>query len=109
MSRRVNKYKHHLKFLSVCDHKTCKQLIGKADKELINCICECALNILKGSVPLKPQDKKKLIKRKRDLRALTSKSINIADKKRIIQKGNGFLPMLLGPIIATLGSLLFKK
>ena len=52
MSRRVNKYKHHLKFLSVCDHKTCKQLIGKADKELINCICECALNILKGSVPL---------------------------------------------------------
>ena len=109
MSRRVNKYKHHLKFLSVCDHKTCKQLVCKADKELINCICECALNILKGSVPLKPQDKKKLIKRKRDLRALTSKSTNIADKKRIIQKGNGFLPMLLGPIIATLGSLLFKK
>ena len=85
------------------------QLIGKADKELINCICECALNILKGSVPLKPQDKKKLIKRKRDLRALTSKSTSIVDKKRIIQKGNGFLPMLLRPIIATLGSLLFKK
>lgn len=108
MSRRINKYKHHLKFLSVCDNKTCKQILKNSNKELINCICECAVNILQGTVPLSSQEKKKLSKHKRNLRRLSTKSTSIDKKKQIIQKGNGFLPLLLGPVISALGSILFK-
>lgn len=109
MSRRIKKYKHHIKFLSVCDHKTCKDLISKSNKQLIDCICECALNVLHGTVPLTPQEKSKLSPHKFQLRKLTAKSSSLAEKKRIIQKGNGFLPLLLGPVISALGSLLFNK
>ena len=108
MSQRVNKCKHHLKFLSVCDNKTCKQVIHSSDKDLVKCICECALNILQGNIPISQKEKSKLQKHKSDLRSLASDK-PLTEKKRIIQKGNGFLPMLLGPLLAALGPLLFKK
>ena len=109
MSQRVNKCKHHLKFLSVCDNKTCKQVIHSSDKDLVKCICECALNILQGNIPISQKEKKsKLQKHKSDLRRLASDK-PLTEKKRIIQKGNGFLPMLLGPVLAALGPLLLKK
>ena len=107
MSRRLNKYKHHLKFLSTCDRKHCAHLLKNADNELINCICECALNVLRGNVPLDAKQKKNLQKYKNQLRQLTSNS-SLHKKKTIVQKGSGFLPFLLGPIISVLGSL-FKK
>ena len=68
MSRRVKKYKHHLKFISVCEHKSCKRLLGDCDKELIKSICECALNVLHGSIPLQQKNKIKLAKHKNDFR-----------------------------------------
>ena len=108
MSHRVNKYKHQLKFLSVCDNKTCKQVIHSSDKELVKCICECVLNVLQGNIPVSQKEKSKLQKYKSDLRSLASDK-PLTEKKRIIQKGNGFLPMLLGPVLAALGPLLFKK
>ena len=86
MSRRVKKYKHHLKFLSVCEHKSCKRLLGNCDKELIKSICECALNVLHGSIPLQQKNKRKLAKHKNDLHNLASKVVSIQKKKQIVQK-----------------------
>ena len=109
MSRRVKKYKHHLKFISVCEHKSCKRLLGNCDKELIKSICECALNVLHGSIPLQQKNKIKLAKHKNDLRNLASKLVSIQKKKQIVQKGRGFLPLLLGPVLSFLAPLLFNR
>ena len=35
------------------------KLLGNSDKELINSICECALNVLHGSIPLHKRTRKK--------------------------------------------------
>ena len=107
MSQRVNKYRHHLKFLSVCDSRTCKEVIKRSNNELIKVICECALNVLHGNVPLTPAQRKSLSKHKRTIRNLATKQ-PINKKKTILQKGGGFLPVLLGPILGILSSILAK-
>ena len=107
MSRRLNKYKHHIKFLSACSPKHCSQFLKTADRELINCICECALNVLHGNVPLGDKQLTNLRKYKAQLRQLTAKG-SFKKKKTIIQNGSGFLPLLLAPILTALGSSLFK-
>jgi len=108
MPRRLNRFKHHLQFLSVCDSNTCKDVIKGANRELVNTICECALNVLKGNVPLTPTQKKHLAKYKGTLRKLVLKG-STRKKKHILQTGRGLLPFLLGPVLGVLSSLLFNK
>ena len=48
-----------------------KHLITKADHSLVDCLCECADNILRGNVPLTKPQKEKLARNKAGLRALT--------------------------------------
>ena len=48
-------------------------LLRSADKKLIQYICECALNVLKGVVTIKETQKQKLKKYKRTLRKLVKK------------------------------------
>lgn len=101
-----------------------RALLRAADKPLVNCICECSLNILRGIVSVKSNIKTRLKKYKNilrrlatDRRARTSHSRgrvsvdNWKAKKRIIlQKGRGaFLPLLLAPIIGSLLSRVFGK
>lgn len=77
-------------------------VLKKANPQLIRCICECALNILKGNVSLEPHQKSKLKRHAHTLRRLANaKAGGIETKRRIIvQKGNGlFLTTLLVPII----------
>ena len=108
MSRRVKKYKHHLKFLSVCDSKTCKDIIKSANGDLIEALCECAINVLNGNVTLNPAQKKRLSKHKNILRKLTVKG-SIPKKRKTLQTGKGLLPVLLAPVLGALSSLLFRN
>ena len=107
MSQRINTYKHHINFLAQCDPKHCIHILKSADNELIKCICECALNVLRGNIPLEPAQKNTLRKYKKQLRQLSSNN-PLTQKRKIIQRGSGFLPFLLAPIIAALGPTLFK-
>lgn len=80
-----------------------KALIHHSDKEFIRCICECALNLLHGNIPLKDCEKSKLCKHKKILRKLADRKQCLSSKKQIIsQKGGAFLPMLLAPLISAL-------
>jgi hypothetical protein len=86
-----------------------KHIITKADGSLVDSLCECADNILRGNVPLTKLQKEKLKRNKAGLRALTKK-FSLKQKKAILQKG-GFLGSLLAPIasvVAPLLSTLFK-
>lgn len=84
-----------------------KALLKVADKQVIEGICECIVNTLKGNIQLKPFEKKKLKKYQKVLRLLELKRGNWKSKKRVLlQTGGAFLPALLAPIIGgVLGSL----
>lgn len=77
-----------------------KAIIEAADKDLILCLCECALNVLKGNVTLTNAQLKKLKQYKQHLRKLIEKKLALKKKKEVIQKG-GFLPALLAPLAAS--------
>ncbi|XP_038076220.1 uncharacterized protein LOC119744384 [Patiria miniata] len=91
MTRRLKDNIHALHILSKSSSKRRKAILKNADKELVTCLCECALNVLKGRVPLSPSQKKKLARHKAHLRALADKkSSHVKRKELLVQKG-GFL------------------
>lgn len=85
-------------------------LLRQVDLKLIRVICECAYNILKGSVPLTHQQKTHLRKHIKQLRILVRKGDKIEKKRKIIvQRGGNFLPTLLLPIVTTLLTEVLQK
>jgi len=80
-------------------------LIAKTDRSLVDCLCECADNILRGNAQLTKIQKEKLKRNKAELRALTKKSVSLKKKKAILQK-DGFLGSLLAPIASVVAPLL---
>ena len=106
MSRRVKHFASTLKRLGRLRESARKTWLKKnLDKELIYCLCECAQNLLRGKVPLNKKQKTALIRRKKTLRELVRRKVNLTRKKKIIQSG-GFLGALLGPIVSVLSGLL---
>jgi len=108
MSARVKKYAQQLRLLHDASPKIRKSLIGGCHPHVLSCICECAVNILKGHVPLTGAQKKKLRRHKRSLRLLSSKKVASKRKKRLLQTG-GFIDALLTPILSLLGGLLGRN
>ena len=82
-----------------------KLLIDKADRSLVECLCEIAENILRGNVRLTQLQKDRLKRNRTGLRELTKKSVTLKKKKDILQKG-GFLGSLLAPITSVVAPLL---
>ena len=108
MSKLLKKHGKILRYLSKLPESKRRSWIKKnCSKDLVNCICECSLNVLKGNVRLTPAQKKKLARCKSSLRTLVSKKTSLKRRQAIIQKG-GFLGALLGPIASFLGGLLLK-
>jgi hypothetical protein len=87
--------------------KAKRKLIKECDKHLIDCFCECSKNILKGNVPLKASQLKKLRHEKNNLRALALKKTSLKKKRKILQKG-GFIGAIIPPVLAVLGSLVSR-
>jgi hypothetical protein len=105
MSRLMKKYGPYLRLLNKASPKVQKALLKKnCETEFINCVCECAKNLLKGNVSLTATQKQRLVRRKRLLRKLVLKKTPLKDKRKIIQTG-GFLGALLGPIVSILSGL----
>ena len=55
-----------------------------ADDALVRTICECVLNVLKGTVPVSKPTKKKLLVHKKPLIALAEKSTPLEKKKKLL-------------------------
>lgn len=87
-----------------------RALLRTADDSLVRDICECALNTLEGNVPLSKAQKSRLARHKHSLRRLADNRGTWKSKKRIlVQRGDGFLGLLLAPILGSLASALFSK
>lgn len=89
-----------LNFMSTCKPPIRKLILKNAKKDLIYAICECILNTINGNVELDPQTKIKITKHKKALRKLIDRRDSVKNKKKILlQKGGGFLPLLLPTIL----------
>ena len=107
MSQRVKKYLPVLKRIRRMADTAKREYVKKCDKEFIDCVSECAKNVIKGNVPLSPRQKVRLRRDRNNLRSLAIKKTSLKKKRRILQKG-GFLTALLPPVLAVLGSLFLK-
>ena len=97
-----------LKRIRRMGEKAKRQYVRKCDTEFVNCVSECAKNLIKGNVPLNNRQMTNLRRKRNDLRTLSKKKTSLRTKRKIIQKG-GFLTALLPPVLAVLGSLLFQN
>jgi hypothetical protein len=52
VSQRIKKHANELVYLQKARPCIRNHLITKADRSLVDCLCECADNILRGNVPL---------------------------------------------------------
>ena len=105
VSQRLKKHANELGYLQKARPCIRNHLITKADRSLVDCLCECADNILRGNVPLTKQQKEKRKRNKAELRVLTTKSVSLKKKKAILQNGR-FLGSLLAPIASVVAPLL---
>ena len=103
MNERVKHLVPHLKRIKRSSVKDRRKMIKCCDKELVNCFCECALNLLKGHVPVNKHQLSSLRRHKHSLKKLVLKKTPINQKKKILQKG-GFLGALLTPVLAFLSN-----
>ena len=85
-----------------------RAVLKVAKPEFIKCICECALNVLHGNVPLKQSEKMKLKRHRHCLRKLAEKKGTWKSKQKFIVQKGGFLPLLIAPILGSLLSNLFS-
>ena len=84
-----------------------KHILAVSSADLINCICECCVNVLNGNVKLNKKQRKALTPYGKILRTLAEHRVPVETRRqRILQRGGGFLPALLVPILALVAKLL---
>ena len=81
---RVQKYAPTLRILSRATPKVKRMVIQKADKQFMNCLCECGKNVLKSNVPLTSRQLRVLRPYKNHFRDLVSMKVSIKRKKIIL-------------------------
>ena len=105
MSQLTKKYLPILKRINKLADNNKKKYLRKCNREFIDCLSECATNVLRGNVPLSSRQGAKLKRNKKDLRLLSAKKTSLRKKRHIVQKG-GFLGALLTPVLSLLGGLI---
>lgn len=105
MSKCVMKHIHTLDAIARAKPAQRRDLLQRANFNLIKAIDECIENVLNGNVKLNPTQLKKLKKYKNHLRKVKRSCERWSSKKKvIIQSGGAFLPALLLPIIGAIAS-----
>ena len=64
----------------------CKAKLRGADKDLLQCLSECALDILKGNIKLKPSNKARLTKYRQKLQKVAGKRVSLKQKHKIMER-----------------------
>ena len=80
---------------------TGRDYVRKCDRKFIDCVSECAKNVIKGNVSLTDRQKARLRRNRNDLRAVSLKKTSLRKKRRIVQNG-GFLTALMPPVLSAL-------
>jgi hypothetical protein len=95
-----------LKTLANSDKKSKRNIILRSDKEFINIIKDCILNVLNGNIKLCESKKNKLKNHKYTLRKILQTRQANQNKKLLVQKGGSFLPLILPGAISLLTTII---
>lgn len=106
VATRLRRNFEYLKYLKKAKKNQRNSLLKTAHKDLILCICDCALNVLRGNVRLSTKTKKALCRHRAALRALAENRRGIEKKRKLLVQKGGFLPFLLAPILSAAGGFL---
>lgn len=101
----IKKQKELLIYLGKCKAKIRKAILANADRDLIDAICQCVFNLLSGNIDLNDKEKDNLVKYKKALRAIVTRS-SIKDKKKILVQQGGFLEFLIPAAISGISSII---
>jgi len=95
------KHKRCLEKLATRSMEDRLKILEKGDPDLIQTVCECADNILRGNLLLKPHEKEILRPYYADIRRLADPKHSLKTHQRdLVQNGAGVcLPALLSPVI----------
>ena len=105
MSERVNHLMPYVITLKNLRPRQRKVVLGLVSKEQIRAFEEVAINIIKNTVSLTPEQEKTCRRWRRPLRLLALKRYPVKEKKHILQQG-GFFGAILPIIASVLGSLI---
>src|SRR5436190_4671672 len=102
MSKCVKDNIQLLRALARMSPKRAQVFLKSADKDLVQSLCECALNILNGNVPLRACQHRDLYRHRHVLRRLIDGDRRWRVKRRVLaQRGGSLMGSLLLPILAT--------
>lgn len=83
-------------------------ILQTASNDLILMLCEVALNVLNGSIPLTPKQYRVLKRNKSCIKLFADKRVNVSRKKKVINQRGGFLLPLLSVALPFISSLISK-
>jgi hypothetical protein len=85
-----------------------KALLNTIDKGQLKALVEITHNLLAGVIPLKPSHKKALQHHKKFIRLLGDPKVGFEKKKRVLQKNNTVVVLLLKSVWSTLKTILTR-
>ncbi len=88
--RRVKANYYALQVLKNPRAKLRKAIVSNCNKDILNSICECVLNVLNDNIRISDCTKRKLRKFKTSLRSLVDKRLPLVSKRRVILQRCGF-------------------
>ena len=106
MSKRIKRNLPILKTLLALKPSERRILLCQGSDDLILAVCEIALNVLKGNIPLTSGQYSKLNKHKKFIKLFAKRKTGVKNKRKVLtQTGSGFLLPLLGAALPFLTSL----
>ncbi len=108
--RKHPKAAKHIDYLSLLGKEKCKRrrdlLLDYASKEQIYAIAECIDNVLRGVVPLKQDQLRRLKKYKTPMRHVSDRRTPVVTKRETLKQKGGFLGALIPLAVSAIGSLI---
>lgn len=93
--------------LGACKPEMRKAIIKNADEDLVYALCEIIFNMMNGSIKIDKGLLENIKSYKNCFRRLVASNGTVKQKKAILrQKGSGWMPFLIPPIIETVKHLL---
>lgn len=110
MSARVKRNLSLLKQMLDSSPSQRKNIIKDASEDFILTLCEIAINVLKGRMPLNSKQYQKLKKKKAEIRLIANKRICLSKKKKkLLNQSGGFLLPLLSVAVPFITSLIASR
>ena len=91
----MDKYEPFLQMIANAKLKQRKAIINTMDKDQLCFICEVALNVLAGNLPISDNIKKQLLPHKSFLRQLANRKISNRFKKKLLNQSTHIFQYLL--------------